>query len=370
MLSLRHAVTLVGRSPQCKIRLHDDSISKVHASLVLTESGCWVADLLGRSGIVVNGQPVTFATLMDGDELVIGRFRMIARVGVPGGLSRRPLVVPTVMPPTLPPQPLPPSGVDQAWAAFGYAASSTGSAPFPPWGPSAGAPAGFSESFVLSLVGQFAQMQQQMFAQSQQQMLLLTQMFGSMHQGQQELIREDLGRVHAITMEMQQLQAELLRAQMNQGTAAPAASPTVAPAQPSAGMSPSPTLGALESHPLESATSDHPTRKDGMQSLQEYGTATIDTAAPSTDAPADVDQDAFHPSPDDGSPLSERGPGQGVSATTNAATAAQSQPAVEEASAVDTCAWITERIGRLERERNSRWNRILQVLTGVRSRDD
>lgn len=108
-----------------------------------------------------------------------------------------------------------------------------------------------------------------------------------------------------------------------------------------------------------------------MLSLQESGTATIDTAAPTTGTSADVEQDAFPSQPEDDSPLSEREPaGQGPSATTNAATVGESKPAFDEASAVDTCAWITERIGRLERERNSRWNRILQVLTGVRSRDD
>ncbi|MCA9116701.1 MAG: FHA domain-containing protein, partial [Planctomycetaceae bacterium] len=70
------AVTLIGRSPACRIQLQSRSISRIHCSLVQTASGVWIVDLLSRTGVRVNGRLVEFARLNDGDHLQIGRFEM------------------------------------------------------------------------------------------------------------------------------------------------------------------------------------------------------------------------------------------------------------------------------------------------------
>ena len=49
----RH-LTLIGRSPACKIRIVEPDVSKFHCSVVLTPSGVWVVDLLGQKGVFVN----------------------------------------------------------------------------------------------------------------------------------------------------------------------------------------------------------------------------------------------------------------------------------------------------------------------------
>ncbi len=54
-----------------------------------------------------------------------------------------------------------------------------------------------------------AEMQKQMFDQSQMQITMLMQMMGSIQQSQQELLRNELNRVHEISKELHQLQRRL-----------------------------------------------------------------------------------------------------------------------------------------------------------------
>ncbi|MGE3314525.1 MAG: FHA domain-containing protein [Planctomycetaceae bacterium] len=77
--SVNRAITLVGRGPQCKLRFAAKNISTVHCSLVLTPTGLWVVDLLGRDGTKVNGENIRCAPLVHNDELSIGRYRIAVR---------------------------------------------------------------------------------------------------------------------------------------------------------------------------------------------------------------------------------------------------------------------------------------------------
>ncbi len=70
---------LVGRSEGCQLVLTDESISRLHAALLLTQSGVWVVDLLGREGIHVNGTRVRWAWLDHGDSLRLGRLAFVVR---------------------------------------------------------------------------------------------------------------------------------------------------------------------------------------------------------------------------------------------------------------------------------------------------
>lgn len=69
-------LTLVGRTPRCAIQLNDEFVSNVHCSLVLTSTGLWVVDLLGRGGVIINEQPVRVGQLGLEDELRLGPFRI------------------------------------------------------------------------------------------------------------------------------------------------------------------------------------------------------------------------------------------------------------------------------------------------------
>jgi transcription initiation factor TFIIIB Brf1 subunit/transcription initiation factor TFIIB len=68
--------TTIGRSPECGIFLDDVTVSRKHASLVQRE-GRWVIEDAGSlNGTFVNRKRVESATLEDGDEIQIGKYRL------------------------------------------------------------------------------------------------------------------------------------------------------------------------------------------------------------------------------------------------------------------------------------------------------
>jgi pSer/pThr/pTyr-binding forkhead associated (FHA) protein len=71
--AVNRLVTLVGRSPECKVHLNADDVAPFHCGLVLTPTGLWVVDLSGR-GVVVSGERMRVAPLPHGAELWVGRF--------------------------------------------------------------------------------------------------------------------------------------------------------------------------------------------------------------------------------------------------------------------------------------------------------
>jgi pSer/pThr/pTyr-binding forkhead associated (FHA) protein len=73
-------LTLIGSARQCDLWLKDSSVSRIHASLVLTPRGLWIVDLLGRHGVMVDGRRVRWKQISDGSRLEIGRFSFRVRL--------------------------------------------------------------------------------------------------------------------------------------------------------------------------------------------------------------------------------------------------------------------------------------------------
>jgi FHA domain-containing protein/zinc ribbon family protein len=71
--------TRIGRSATADIRLDDPSVSRRHA-LVVSEQpdSLRVLDDRSLNGVFLNGELVDWARLEDGDELAIGRYRLVA----------------------------------------------------------------------------------------------------------------------------------------------------------------------------------------------------------------------------------------------------------------------------------------------------
>ncbi len=97
---INRVLTLVGRDDRCRITCGDERVSRVHCSLLLTPSGLWVIDLLGRGGIQVNGESCRTALLQPGDELSVGHYRMQAVYDQP------PAALVVAEPPTQVPEPV------------------------------------------------------------------------------------------------------------------------------------------------------------------------------------------------------------------------------------------------------------------------
>ncbi|HEY1186228.1 MAG TPA: FHA domain-containing protein [Gemmata sp.] len=88
--AVNRVLTLVGRSPECKIHLTADDISPYHCGLVSTPAGLWVVDLSGR-GVVVNGERMRVAPLPHGAELWVGRFLIGCQSPGPLGATGAPV---------------------------------------------------------------------------------------------------------------------------------------------------------------------------------------------------------------------------------------------------------------------------------------
>lgn len=68
--------TRIGRSLAADVRLDDPTISRRHALVVRGPDGVRVLDDRSLNGVFVNGARVEWQTLTDGDEIVVGRYRM------------------------------------------------------------------------------------------------------------------------------------------------------------------------------------------------------------------------------------------------------------------------------------------------------
>ena len=69
--------TRIGRSATADLRLDDPSVSRRHALIVWEdEEPLRVLDDRSLNGIFINGSLTEWGTLMDGDELAIGRYRL------------------------------------------------------------------------------------------------------------------------------------------------------------------------------------------------------------------------------------------------------------------------------------------------------
>lgn len=77
-IPLKSGWSRIGRSAAADIRLDDPSVSRRHALVVSEEGeGLHVLDDRSLNGVFVNDDVVEWGRLEDGDELVVGRFRLL-----------------------------------------------------------------------------------------------------------------------------------------------------------------------------------------------------------------------------------------------------------------------------------------------------
>jgi FHA domain/Zinc-ribbon containing domain len=76
VVALQEGWTRVGRSLAAHIRFDDPTVSRRHALLHREAGGVRVLDDRSLNGVFLNGERVDWHELEDGDEIVIGRFRL------------------------------------------------------------------------------------------------------------------------------------------------------------------------------------------------------------------------------------------------------------------------------------------------------
>jgi predicted component of type VI protein secretion system len=209
--NMNRVLALVGRLPICRVRIHDERVSRVHCALLATPGGVWLIDLLGVKGVKFNGSRVRFARVGDGDRVDLGGFQIRFRGGPQAPRAGLPVPVgPLAARPPAPLEMVPDQG-----------------GPLP-----------------MAVVQQLGQMQFQMFEQFQQALLTMFQMFSAMHNDQVSFLREELSRLQQVTQELNGLQKELQKS--GQAPPGPAASPApFAGAPPAYAPAPAPDLPPL-----------------------------------------------------------------------------------------------------------------------------
>ncbi len=90
VLQLAREWTRIGRSMAADVRFDDPTVSRRHALIVRQPDGVRVLDDRSLNGVFVNGERVEWRALADGDEIVVGRYRLQfadLRIGVDGAVA-------------------------------------------------------------------------------------------------------------------------------------------------------------------------------------------------------------------------------------------------------------------------------------------
>ncbi len=70
-------VTTAGRNPESDVFLDDVTVSRRHAEILRREDGFFVRDLGSLNGTYVNRERVEETKLASGDELQVGKFKLV-----------------------------------------------------------------------------------------------------------------------------------------------------------------------------------------------------------------------------------------------------------------------------------------------------
>ena len=78
-ISLNEGIMKLGRDPKCDIFLNDMTVSRSHATIEVTGSGCVIRDSNSFNGVWVNDRNVNTCLLKIGDVIQIGAFCLVYR---------------------------------------------------------------------------------------------------------------------------------------------------------------------------------------------------------------------------------------------------------------------------------------------------
>ncbi len=84
-IALTREWTRIGRSLAADVRFDDPTVSRRHALLVRHPDGVRLLDDRSLNGVFVNGSRVEGKALKDGDEIIVGRYRLSFLQVVPSG---------------------------------------------------------------------------------------------------------------------------------------------------------------------------------------------------------------------------------------------------------------------------------------------
>lgn len=81
VVALETESTRIGRSLGAEIRFDDATVSRRHARVIRLGDGARVLDDRSLNGVFVNGRRIASHVLADGDEIAVGRHRLVFLLG-------------------------------------------------------------------------------------------------------------------------------------------------------------------------------------------------------------------------------------------------------------------------------------------------
>jgi pSer/pThr/pTyr-binding forkhead associated (FHA) protein len=76
LVPLTREWTRIGRSLAADVRFDDPTVSRRHALVVRQADGVRMLDDRSLNGVFVNGARIEWKVLQDGDEILVGRYRL------------------------------------------------------------------------------------------------------------------------------------------------------------------------------------------------------------------------------------------------------------------------------------------------------
>jgi hypothetical protein len=183
------------------------------------------------------------------------------------------------------------------------------------------------QSMVFDLLREFMAMQQQMFEQSQQTMMMMAQTFGSLLREQTQSLREEMRQVRELTIELQELQRQFATFEASRTSAS------------------SKTTSAIAEILPDCVPERQLSRGEGGDArLTDRECFPLPEGSISGEAPSDSETRLSN---------SENG---------NAAEPVTSSSRESSPPDQDPHAWLSTRIAEITRERNSRWEGMMNLL--------
>jgi pSer/pThr/pTyr-binding forkhead associated (FHA) protein len=381
---LQRQLTIIGSSKYCHLELDHQEVSRVHASLLRTHDGrFWIIDLMSRTGVKVNGIRCLVSPISDGDVIKIGNYATTFRVKTPTrGNPPQPAIVEASMLAEASSERMPakaevhkptesaPIKSEEVLAANASSPSISDVASICAAPPSetisTQTPAGPAQrgeliqptpgmlvptregqlqkrrrrravkaqlagpstemQLVTTILQQMQQMQQEMFTQVRISMEMISNYVEKMQAGQRESVRSELAELRQLSQELIDLKEQLRKPIMGVRAMVTRQSSALSKRQGWVGVRVAP--------PAHRLGSDSQRRKIPSQREEEKQREALAAEALGLEAePA------------------------------HAQVTAQASPAVDPVGA-HSHAWITQRVASLERERQSRWQRVLAKILG------
>lgn len=84
--TIQQAEVFIGRDPNCKVHIADETVSSQHARIFLSEHNWWVHDLKSTNGTWLNEEKIEQPCILAENDIIrVGKIRLAVHISKPFG---------------------------------------------------------------------------------------------------------------------------------------------------------------------------------------------------------------------------------------------------------------------------------------------